>query len=82
MCKCAITSYEILEQLNKKRKKIGMNSVSYDWMMINNRKKFIFLSAKKKAGNSYLWDQKTADRIISRLLKIPSKSYVSYSKAA
>lgn len=67
MCKCAWSSYDILDTLNKHREKAGHNTVEYHWMMVQHRSKIRFFKPIRKVGNSYLWDEKTARKIILKL---------------
>lgn len=71
MCKCAWSSYDILDLLNEHRKKDGQNPVDYYWMMGQYRNKIRFFKPIRKVGTSYLWDEKTARKIVLRLKNIP-----------
>lgn len=71
MCDCAWDSNDIVMVLNKKRKKIGLETVNQSWMMGQHRNKIRFFKPIRKIGNSYIWDQKTANKIISELLNVP-----------
>ena len=63
MCSCAWGSSDILNHLNEKREKIGLEPVPYNWMIRKNIFKPI-----RKIGSSYVWDRKTAKKIVARLL--------------
>ena len=85
MCECAWTSYDILEAINKKRQKIGLNTGDYSWMMCQHRNKIKHIKPIRKIGLNYIWDNKKAQKIINKLYKIPyrnNKSLVEYFMAA
>ena len=70
MCKC-LTSFDIINMLNDKRRKVGMNEVSYDWMMCQHRWRIRFFQPVRKIGTSLVWDLATAKKIVNTLYKIP-----------
>lgn len=71
MCKCAWSSYDILDLLNEHRKKDGQNPVEYSWMMVQHRSKIRFFKPIRKIGLNYIWDEKTARKIVLKLKGIP-----------
>lgn len=70
MCSCAKSSFDILDVINEKRSKAGLDTVNYDWFMAKWRGKAIFFRPYRKIGASYVWDKATARKIINTLWKV------------
>ena len=66
-CPCTRTSFDLLNMINKKRTRVGLEPVTYDWMMIMRRRFAISFYPRKKIGSAYIWDGTTARQIVSRI---------------
>lgn len=85
MCNCAWTSFDLLAAVNEKRGKAGLTAVSYDWVMAKWRTKSVFFKPAQQIGGAYVWEAKTARRIIRaiwRLRYTPCKSWQHHAAAA
>lgn len=78
MCDCAKNSFDIIDAINAKRAKAGLDEVGYDWFMSKWRLKAIFFRPYRKIGTSYVWDRATARKIINALWRL---NYTPESKA-
>lgn len=70
MCDCAKSSFDIIDVINQKRKKAGLDTVGYDWFMSKWRNETPFFQPQRKIGSSYVWDKTTARRIINAIWKM------------
>jgi len=71
MCGCAKNSFDIIDSINQKRSRAGLDEVDYTWVMVNRRKHVPFLKPYRKIGNSFIWDGRTARKIVQMLWDLP-----------
>ena len=85
MCNC-MTSWDIIDKINEKRAKAGLEQVDYNWLMSQHRKKWVFIKPARKIGPSNVWDRSSARKIVSVLWDLPFKSHplwsIIYQRAA
>lgn len=71
MCKCAFTTWDLLDSINKRRVKLGLDEMSYQNMLMFYRKIQPFLPPDTTIGRSYIFRKGKMRRIVAALYKKP-----------
>lgn len=73
MCNC-VTSWDLINKINEKRAKRGLEEINYAFLMYQHRNKWRFHKPVRTIGCSLVWDRKTANKIVSILWDLPYRS--------
>jgi hypothetical protein len=67
MCRCAATTSDVINMINKKRERAGLDSVCYQSFMNRYRVIRSFVPPDANIGPSYTFNSSTAKRIVTML---------------
>jgi hypothetical protein len=87
MCKCRYTTWELLDTLNQKRVRAGLDPMPYVVFLMRYRVVADFIPPDEVVGRSYIFRKGTMSRIVKALWKnkyrsVPRVDWMSHNKVA